>query len=117
MDDKMPKKLSTKQKLLAELMALEPDWTNADYAKEIGIDQKTLYRWKKEEIFKDYLHQICREKFKDLERLAIKKLADQIRGGNFYAITYVLDSTGYKAAEHLDINAKGITLNVGIVED
>lgn len=117
MSEKTAKKLSTKQKLLAELMALEPDRTNADYAREIGIDQKTLYRWKKEEIFKEYLHQLCREKFKDLERLAIKKLEEQIRGGNFGAITYVLDSTGYKATEHIDINANGITLNVGIVED
>lgn len=108
--------LKPKQRLLAELMALEPELTNAEYALQIGIDQKTLYRWKKEEIFKDYLHEICREKFKDLERLALKKLEEQIMGGDFRAVQYVLDGVGYKAADALDLNANGITLSVNIEE-
>jgi hypothetical protein len=108
--------LSVKKKMLAELMALQPDWTNADYAREIGIDQKTLYRWKKEENFKEYLHSVCMEKFKDLERLAIRKLEEQIIAGDFRAVQYVLDGTGYKAADMLNVNADNITLSVSIEE-
>ena len=108
--------LKPKQRLLAELMALEPELTNAEYALRIGIDQKTLYRWKKEEIFKDYLHEICREKFKDLERLALKKLEEQIMGGDFSAVQYVLNNIGYKAEDALALKTNDITLKINIEE-
>lgn len=108
--------LTVKKRLLAELMALQPEWTNADYAREIGIDQKTLYRWKKEEEFKEYLHSFCKEKFKDLERLAIKKLEEQVMGGDFRAVQYVLDGTGYKPADMLNVNTDNVTLKVTVEE-
>lgn len=108
--------LTVKKRLLAELMALQPEWTNADYAREIGIDQKTLYRWKKEEEFKEYLHGFCKEQFKDLQRQAIKKLEELVIAGDFRAVQYVLDGSGYKAADMLNVNADNVTLKVSIEE-
>ena len=111
------KTLKPKQRLLAELMAIQPELTNAEYAREIGIDEKTLYRWKKEEIFLDYLHNLCKEKFKDLERMAIKRLGEKVEAGAMDAILFVLNNTGYKAEDNLNVNAGGVTLNVTVAEE
>lgn len=89
--------LKAKQKALAELMILQPDMTNVEYAKEIGIDPKTLYKWKKTDEFQDYLHECCQLKFKELEQLAIEKLRENIKKNNQKAIEYALDYVGYKA--------------------
>lgn len=113
----MAGELKPKQRLLAELMALEPELTNAEYASKIGIDQKTLYRWKREEKFKEYLYTVCKEKFKDLERMAIKRLGEKVEAGAMDAILYVLNNTGYKVAEAVDLNSSGkMTIKVDIEE-
>jgi transposase-like protein len=106
--------LSAKQKLLAELMVAKPELTNEEYAKEIGIDPKTLYVWKKKSEFQDYLHQACKEKFKDLEQLAVAKLKENIQKNNQKAIEYALDYLDYKATTKVeaDINSD-ITITIG----
>ena len=94
--------LKAKQKALAELMVLKPELTNVQYAEEIGIDPKTLYKWKKTDEFQDYLHTCCQDKFKDLEQLAITKLKENIAKGNQKAIEYSLDYLGYKATQKVE---------------
>lgn len=89
--------LTAKQKSLAELMVLKPELTNVQYAEEIGIDPKTLYKWKKTVEFQDYMHECCQAKFKDLEQLALTKLRENMAKGNQKAIEYALDYLGYKA--------------------
>ena len=94
--------LKVKQKALAELMVLKPELTNVEYAKEIGIDPKTLYNWKKLPEFQAYISELCQDKFKDLEKLAIEKLRDNIGKGNQKAIEYALDYLGYKASTKVE---------------
>ena len=96
-DLKSASALKPKQKALAELMVLKPELTNVEYAKEINIDPKTLYKWKKTVEFQDYIHELCQEKFKDLEKLALEKLKENMAKGNQKAIEYALDYLGYKA--------------------
>lgn len=109
--------LKPKQRAIAEIMVLEPDLRNEDYAAKVGINPKTLYAWKKDPEFNDYLHELCKEKFKNMERLALKKLKENIKKGNQKAIEYVLDGTGFKAAQELDIKTTdAITLKVNIDE-
>ena len=101
---------------LAELMILKPELTNEQYAKEIGIDPKTLYKWKKTEEFNEYLHQLSRAKFEDLERLAMEKLVKQVQKGNWKAIEYVLNGLGYKPEDHVNIKKSG-DININITGD
>lgn len=96
--------LSAKQQALADLMVLEPTLTNVEYAKRVGIDPKTLYKWKKTEEFQVYLKECCQEKFRELEKLAIEKLRANIIDGNQKAIEYVLDYAGYKPAQKAEID-------------
>ena len=94
--------LKIKQKALAELMILKPELTNVEYAKEVGIDPNTLYKWKKTDEFQAYMSELCKDKFKDLEKLAIDKLKDNINKGNQKAIEYALDYLGYKATQKVE---------------
>lgn len=94
--------LKAKQKALAELMILKPELTNVEYAKEINIDPKTLYKWKKTDEFQAYIAELCKDKFKELEKLAIEKLRDNISKGNQKAIEYTLDYLGYKATQKVE---------------
>lgn len=89
-------------------MAAEPELTNEKYAERIGINPATIYKWKKDKEFMDYVHSLCNERFKDTERLAISKLKEQVKKGNWKAIQYVLDSCGYKAETKIDAKIDGI---------
>ena len=105
--------LKPKQKKLAELMACQPDMTNEQYADEVGINPCTVYAWKKTKDFQDYLHECCKDEFKGLEQLAIRKLKENCKKGNQKSIEYILDYLGYKATEKIeaDLNTD-ITINI-----
>lgn len=98
--------LKARQRLLAELMVAKPELTNEEYAKEIGIDPKTLYVWKKNSEFQDYINELCRNKFSDLQTLAIAKLKENIDAKNQKAIEYALDYLGYKAVQKVEADVK-----------
>lgn len=94
--------LKPKQKLLAEIMVLQPELTNLQYAEEANIDPKTVYKWKKLPEFQDYVHELCLEKFRSLEQLATEKLRQNIIKGNQKAIEYSLDYLGYKPSQKIE---------------
>lgn len=104
--------LKVKQKLLAELMVEEPELTNVEYAKRIGIDVKTLYKWKKTDEFQDYLHECCKEEFKSLEKMAIRKLKENAEKGSQKAIEYLLNYIGYKPSDVVEITDKTIKIEI-----
>ena len=104
--------LKPKQREIAEIMVLQPDLSNEEYAAMIGINPKTLYEWKKKEEFNDYIHELCRKKFASYERLALKKLKEQVEKGNWKAIEYILNGVGYKAAETIEIKDKTIRVEI-----
>ena len=105
--------LKPKQRLLAETMVLKPELTNLQYAEEVGIDPKTVYKWKKIPEFQEYVHELCLEKFHSLEKLAVEKLKENMTKGNQKAIEYTLDYLGYKAETKVtaDIN-NDITITI-----
>lgn len=106
--------LKAKQKLLAELMVAKPELTNEEYAKEIGISERTLYDWKKLQDFADYRDKLCKEKFAGLQELAISKLQENIIKNNQKAIEYALDYLGYKPATKVEADiSSDITINIG----
>lgn len=104
--------LTTKQRKLAELMVSEPNLSNEKYAKQIGIDPSTIYRWKKSDEFNEYVSALCHDRFKDLERLAIRKLREQVENGSWKAIQYVLDSLGYAPKQEIDIKSTDINISI-----
>lgn len=95
--------LKPKEKKLAELMCVKPSLRNIDYAKECGISEKSVYVYKAKPEFQEYLSQLCKERFKNMEALAIKKLQEEINNNNFKAIQYCLDGLGYKPKEQQEV--------------
>lgn len=95
--------LKPKEKQLAELMASEPSLRNVDYAARCKISEKTVYVYKRKPEFQEYLSALCKERFKDMEKLAVQKLSEQVERGNWKAVQYVLDNTGYKMPEQQEV--------------
>lgn len=104
--------LKTKQKQLAEIMVAEPNLSNEKYSERVGIDPTTLYRWKKNDEFNEYVHELCQSRFKDMEKMAMQKLREHIEKGNWKATQYVLDGLGYKPEDKIDIRNGEININV-----
>lgn len=107
--------LKLKQKQLAEIMVAEPELNNEQYAERVGINPATIYKWKKNDEFNEYLHTLCQERFKDMEKLAMQKLREHVERGNWKATQYVLDGLGYKPEEKVDI--KNSAINISVVGD
>ena len=95
--------LKPKEKKLAELMCCEPSLRNVDYAERVGISEKSVYVYKNKPEFQEYLSQLCKERFRAMESLAIHKLNEEIKKNNFKAIQYLLDGLGYKAKEQQEV--------------
>lgn len=95
--------LTAKMKLCAEILVNDPERSLGDIAQELGVDPSTLWRWRKREDYKAYEHELCHERFMDLEKLAIQKLKENTMNNNQKAIEYLLDYIGYKPKEQQEI--------------
>lgn len=104
--------LTTKMKLCAEILVNDPEKPLGDIAHELGVDPSTLWRWRKREDYKAYEHELCHERFMDLEKLAIQKLKENAKNNNQKAIEYLLDYIGYKAKDQIDINDGNINISI-----
>ena len=94
--------LKSNQKKAAELLAMFPNKTYDDVATEVGVNKKTLWQWRKKEEFNSYYQDICKDRFKQLEALAISKLKENALKGNQKAIEYILDYLGYNATTKIE---------------
>ena len=104
--------LKPKQIKLAELMVLEPELNNEQYAERVNINPSTVYAWKKNKEFQDYLHECCQTEFKSMEKMAIRKLRENAEKGNQKAIQYILDYLQYKAPETVEVKDKTIRIEI-----
>lgn len=104
--------LNSKQKRAAEILVAEPERQLGDIAQELGVAESTFWRWRQTEEFKEYEHELCMERFRDLEKIAIQKLKENAKNNNQKAIEYILDYIGYKASEKLDVRSGDITINI-----
>ncbi len=104
--------LTTKMKKCAEILVNEPEKPLGEIAKELGVDMSTLWRWRKRDDYKEYEHQLCHERFLDLEKLAIKKLKENANKNNQRAIEYLLDYIGYKATEKVEVKDTTIRIDI-----
>lgn len=94
--------LSNKQKNAAEYMVANPELTYEQVAQDLGISSFTLRRWRKLPEFQDFSHELCLERFKDIEKLAIQKLCENVRKNNQKAVEYALNFAGYQGVQKID---------------
>lgn len=104
--------LSNKQRAAAEYMVANPEMGYDEVAEKLGINPATLWRWRKLPEFQDYSHELCMERFKDLEKIAIRKLQENIMKNNQKAVEYALDFCGFKTATELEVKDKTIRIEI-----
>ena len=105
--------LKPKMKKAVELMVANPEMEYAEVAKEIGIDRVTLWKWRQKPEFQEYSNELCMNRFKEIERIAIQKLYENASNGNQKAIEYALDYVGYKSTTKLEAEvANEVTINI-----
>lgn len=104
--------LKPKQKKCAEIMVCEPSLSIEKVAEQIGVDPSTIYRWKRDSEFTDYISELCRERFKELEKEAVNQLGKAVKAGEWKAVQYVLDGHHYAPKTELDITSNDIVISI-----
>ena len=87
--------LKAKQVELLELMLANPMMSDVKLAELLGLNNKTVGKWRKQEDFQEELKKRLAEQWKSAESLAQKKMIELANDGCFQANKYILDSLGY----------------------
>ena len=105
--------LKPKQRATAEFIVANPEMSLTEVADKLGISEVTLWRWRQLDEYKEYEHELCQDRFIELEKLAIQKLKENVMKNNQKAIEYALDYRGYKADTKITANIENdITITI-----
>lgn len=104
---------NAKQCELLEAMLTYPMMSDVKLAELLGLNNKTVGKWRKSPEFQEELKKRLAQQWKDAESLAQKKMIELAADGNFQANKYILDSLGYAPAQRIeaDINTD-IIINI-----
>ena len=104
---------NAKQYELLEAMLAHPMMPDVKLAELLGLNNKTVGKWRKSPEFQEELKKRLAQQWKDAESLAQRKMIELAAEGNFNANKYILDSLGYAPAQRIeaDINTD-IVINI-----
>lgn len=104
---------NAKQCELLEAMLAHPMMSDVKLAELLGLNNKTVGKWRKSPEFQEELKKRLAQQWKDAESLAQRKMIELAADGNFQANKYILDSLGYAPAQRIeaDINTD-IIINI-----
>lgn len=109
--------LKAKQIELLETMLANPMMPDTKLAALLGLNNKTVGKWRKMPEFQEELKVRLAEQWKNAESLAQKRMIELADSGCFQANKYILDSLGYaptvKQEIHADVNTD---INITIEE-
>lgn len=113
----MAKELTEKQQMALELMTSGLGMSYKDIASAVGVDQRTLLRWRKESEFvhfQDALKEINDQRWAALADAARASAMRLIMADNQKMTEFVLKNEGYNPTQKLeaDINTN-IVINIG----
>lgn len=107
--------LNAKQLELLEAMLAYPAETDVNLAKYLGLNNKTVGKWRKMPEFQEILKQRLAEQWKNAETIAQKTMIDLATDGDFKASKYILDSLGYAPAQKIEAEVS-TSININIEE-
>lgn len=99
------------------------NWLNNPFAsyeeisKMSNISKRTFERYRADAAFMAEYHQRQNERFKSLEGKAVALLEQQMEQGNWNAIKYTLDGSGYKPTDKVEVQQTTITVSIEDDED
>ena len=94
--------LKPRQVELLELMLANPMMSDVKLAELMGLNNKTVGKWRKMPEFQEELKARLAEQWKNAESLAQKKMIELAADGNFQANKYILDSLGYAPTTRIE---------------
>lgn len=105
--------LKPRQVELLELMLSNPMMSDVKLAELMGLNNKTVGKWRKMPDFQEELKKRLAEQWKSAESLAQKKMIELAEEGCFQANKYILDSLGYAPTTKIeaDINTD-VVINI-----
>jgi hypothetical protein len=104
---------NAKQCELLEMMLANPMMSDVKLAEALGLNNKTVGKWRKEPEFQAEMKKRLQEQWKDAESLAQKKMIELAAEGNFNANKYILDSLGYAPAQRVEATvSQDIIINI-----
>lgn len=105
--------LKPKQVELLETMLANPMMSDVKLAELMGLNNKTVGKWRKMPDFQEEMKKRLAEQWKSAESLAQKKMIELANDGCFQANKYILDSLGYAPTQKIeaDINSD-IVINI-----
>lgn len=98
--------LKPKQIELLELMLANPMMSDLKLAELMGLNNKTVGKWRKMEDFQEEMKKRLAEQWKSAESLAQKKMIELANDGCFQANKYILDSLGYAPTQKIEADLK-----------
>lgn len=109
--------LKAKQCELLEAMLAHPMMPDTKLAELLGLNNKTVGKWRKEPEFQEELKKRLAEQWKNAESLAQKRMIELADGGCFQANKYILDSLGYAPAQRIEADVSTTVINITIDEE
>lgn len=113
-------KLTNKARACIELELEHPQWTYQQLADEIGAAKMTVYNWHRSPVYTDELQKRLKEDWKIAAKKAQAKMLELLASEKqeiaLNAAKYVLDSTGYKPTDKIDLDTKG-SIKINITEE
>ena len=90
-----------------------PRLSFTEIAEKAGIDRTTFYWYRQDPEFMAKYHERCKQRFAQLEALALENLMDKLNDEDWQATKYALDGLKYNATQQVEVSTPTpITINI-----
>lgn len=107
--------LEARKKHALETWLNNPLLPFAEIAEKAGISETTFWSYRQDENFMEEYHKRCKQRFAELEALALENLAIKLENCDWNATKYALDSLDYSAKQKVDLSTSN-TIKISIEE-
>ena len=91
---------------VATVWVENPYLTFGEIAKLCKISENTFYNYRQDETFMAIYKELCQQKYKESESIAVNKLKEMAASGNWNAVKYILDGVGYKPEDKTKLSVE-----------
>ena len=110
------KKLTPKQKLALELLTNGEGLTDKAIAEQVGVDTRTIYRWRNESdfvYFQEELERINNQRWMATVDAARQAAFDLCKNGNQRMVEFVLKNEGFNPTQKVEAElTNDININI-----
>lgn len=108
--------LTARQKAFIDAYIENPIIPMNEYARRMNIPAQTIYNWKSNNSngFADELEIRLKRKWEEAKFMATDGMLSLAREGNFQALKYILDYSGYQPAQKQEVQVESNSINIKI---